>query len=353
MTGKKAAAAAARPATRAYVTFLAGDGDYWKDVVGLAKDLRKVGSAYPLVVAVLPDVPEALRRSLTSQGCIVREIEPVYPLENETQFAKAYYAINYSKLRIWEFVEYERMVYLDADVQVFANIDELFELDKGPFYAVMDCFCDKMWSHSPQYKIGYSQHYPDRQIGYFNTGVFVHEPGMATAKALLDILRDTPPTPSADQDFLNMFFRYRFKPIPNEYHYLVLAMLRRYPENVQLEDVKAVRYHCVAESKPWRYMSKEADMGREGMGIKMLVKKWWDIYNDQADKDKLPPFRDWLAQAKGVVFARKNLPAVATLAASSAAAGVVASAANPAICFGFYAVFVAAMAAVTISLRRI
>ena len=89
---------------RAYVTFLAGDGDYWKGVVGLAKGLRKVGSAYPLVVAVLPDVPESHRRILVSQGCIVREIEPVYPPENQTQFAMAYYVINYSKLRIWEVI---------------------------------------------------------------------------------------------------------------------------------------------------------------------------------------------------------------------------------------------------------
>jgi inositol 3-alpha-galactosyltransferase len=61
-----------------------------------------VGSAYPLVVAVLPDVPESHRRILVAQGCIVREIEPVYPPENQTQFAMAYYVINYSKLRIWE-----------------------------------------------------------------------------------------------------------------------------------------------------------------------------------------------------------------------------------------------------------
>ncbi|PKD78445.1 hypothetical protein CWS33_30245, partial [Escherichia coli] len=39
---------------RAYVTFLAGNGDYVKGVVGLAKGLRKVKSAYPLVVAILP-----------------------------------------------------------------------------------------------------------------------------------------------------------------------------------------------------------------------------------------------------------------------------------------------------------
>jgi inositol 3-alpha-galactosyltransferase len=87
---------------RAYVTFLAGDGDYVKGVVGLAKGLRKVGSVYPLVVALLPDVPESHRQLLISQGCIVREIEPIYPPENQTQFAMAYYVINYSKLRIWE-----------------------------------------------------------------------------------------------------------------------------------------------------------------------------------------------------------------------------------------------------------
>lgn len=87
---------------RAYVTFLAGNGDYVKGVVGLAKGLRKVKTVYPLVVAVLPDVPLEHRRVLAEQGCIVREIEPVYPPENQTQFAMAYYVINYSKLRIWE-----------------------------------------------------------------------------------------------------------------------------------------------------------------------------------------------------------------------------------------------------------
>lgn len=96
---------ATKPVTmpsRAYVTFLAGNADYVKGVVGLAKGLRKTKTAYPLVVAVLPDVPEEHRLILECQGCIVREIEPVYPPDNQTQFAMAYYVINYSKLRIWE-----------------------------------------------------------------------------------------------------------------------------------------------------------------------------------------------------------------------------------------------------------
>ncbi|XP_030444571.2 galactinol synthase 2-like [Syzygium oleosum] len=272
----------------AYVTFLAGNGDYVKGVVGLAKGLRKAKSKYPLVVAILPDVPADHRKILVDQGCIVREIEPVYPPENQTQFAMAYYVINYSKLRIWEFVEYNKMIYLDGDIQVFDNIDHLFDLENGFFYAVMDCFCEKTWSHTPQYEIGYCQQCPDKvqwpnHAGpkpslYFNAGMFVYEPNLDTYHDLLETLKVTPPTPFAEQDFLNMYFKDIYRPIPNVYN-LVLAMLWRHLENVELDKVKVVHY-CAAGSKPWRYTGEEANMDRDD--IKMLVKKWWDIYDDES-----------------------------------------------------------------------
>ncbi|KAL1193084.1 Galactinol synthase 10 [Cardamine amara subsp. amara] len=85
---------------RAYITLLAGNLDYWMGVVGLAKRLRKVKSAYPLVVATLPDIPDEDRQILVAKGCIVCEIEPIYPLENQDGYAMAYYIINYYKLRI-------------------------------------------------------------------------------------------------------------------------------------------------------------------------------------------------------------------------------------------------------------
>ncbi|KAF5746694.1 hypothetical protein HS088_TW06G00866 [Tripterygium wilfordii] len=271
----------------AYVTFLAGDGDYVKGVVGLAKGLRKAKSKYPLVVAILPDVPEEHRKILVDQGCTVREIEPVYPPQNQTQFAMAYYVINYSKLRIWEFVEYSKMIYLDGDIQVFENIDHLFDMQDGYFYAVMDCFCEKTWSHTPQYKIGYCQQCPNKvqwhqQLGpkpplYFNAGMFVYEPSLSVYVDLLETLKVSSPTPFAEQDFLNMYFREIYRPIPPIYN-LVLAMLWRHPDNIQLDKVKVVHY-CAAGSKPWRYTGKEENMERED--IKMVVKKWWDIYKDE------------------------------------------------------------------------
>ncbi|KAH9303384.1 hypothetical protein KI387_014967, partial [Taxus chinensis] len=274
---------------RAYVTFLAGCGDYVKGVVGLAKGLRKVKSLYPLVVAVLPDVPEDHRLELRNQGCIVREIEPINPPENQVQFAMAYYVLNYSKLRIWEFGEYGKMVYMDADIQVFDNIDNLFHMPDGYLYAVMDCFCEKTWSHTPQYNIGYCQQCPDkvcwpaemekqRPALYFNAGMFVFEPSKLTFDSMMETLMSTAPTPFAEQDFLNMYFQKMYKPIPLVYN-LVLAMLWRHSENVDVERVKVAHY-CAAGSKPWKFTGEEPNMQRED--IQKLVKKWWEIYNDES-----------------------------------------------------------------------
>ena len=102
------------------------------------------------------------------------------------------------------------MIYLDGDIQVFDNIDHLFDLPDGYFYAVMDCFCEKTWSHTPQYKIGYCQQAPDqvpwpehelgpRPAPYFNAGMFVFEPALSTYHDLLQTLKVTPPTPFAEQ----------------------------------------------------------------------------------------------------------------------------------------------------------
>lgn len=230
---------------RAYVTFLAGNGDYVKGVVGLAKGLRKVKSAYPLVVAMLPDVPEEHRVILRSQGCVLREIDPVHPPDNQVEFAMAYYVLNYSKLRIWnvsililhknltqdmliveslclfyllQFEDYSKMMYLDADIQVFDNIDNLFDLPDGYFHAVMDCFCEKTWSHSPQYSIGYCQQCPEKVTWpedmespppplYFNAGMFVFEPSLLTYENLLQTLETTPPSPFAEQvSYIILFY---------------------------------------------------------------------------------------------------------------------------------------------------
>ncbi|XP_012857730.1 PREDICTED: galactinol synthase 2-like [Erythranthe guttata] len=264
----------------AYVTFLAGDGDYVKGVIGLAKGLRKVGAAYPLVVAVLPDVPVEHRRLLVDQGCLLRLIHPVFPpaaTGDDCPFVRPYFVVNYCKLRLWEFVEYNKMIYLDADIQVFDNIDHLFDLPNGSFYGVVDCLCEMYGPPCPQ-KIRWPKELGPEPAFYFNGGMFMFEPNLNTYDELLRTLDVTPPTPFAEQDFLNMFFREVSKPLLPIYNMLV-AMMWRHSEMMDLDKVKVVHY-CVGGSKPWRYTGKEENMDRAD--IKMLVERWWDIFNDES-----------------------------------------------------------------------
>ncbi|XP_048420369.1 galactinol synthase 2-like [Pyrus x bretschneideri] len=264
---------------RAYVTMLAGDYDEALiGAVGLVKGLKKVTSQYPLVVAVLPDVSEKDRKLLASHGCIVKEIEPVI---------MASYVTDYSKLRIWELEEYDKMIYLDVFVQVFENIDHMFDYPDSYFYATLDCFCES-WSHSPQHKIGYCQQWPnmdqmDPTLGpkpplYFNADMFVFEPSWVTYRDLVKTLQTSRTTAFAEQDLLNVFFKDKLVALAPHYN-LLLPMLWRHPEAVELDRVKVVNY-CANGSKPWTYTGKEENMERED--VKMLVNKWEEIYSDDS-----------------------------------------------------------------------
>ncbi|KAL6323959.1 hypothetical protein AAG906_006230 [Vitis piasezkii] len=195
------------------------------------------------------------------------EIEPVNPPENQTQFAMAYYVINYSKLRIWEFVEYSKIIYLDGDIQVFGNIDHLFDLGNGHFHAVMDCFCERSWSNSPQYRIGYCQLCPE-EMGpeppfYFNAGMFIFEPNLSVYDHLLSTLVITPASTFAEQDYLNMFFKDTYKPITLTYN-LGLPMLWRHPEHVDIERTKVVCYCAAVRFKAMEVYWAGGEHGEEG-----------------------------------------------------------------------------------------
>ncbi|KAH7446027.1 hypothetical protein KP509_01G033600 [Ceratopteris richardii] len=229
--------------SRAYVSFLAGDGNYVKGVIALAKSLRRVQSAYPFIVAVLEDVPEEHRELLRWNGCHVRPIDKINLSGIEdVNYAQPHYVINYSKLRIWLFEDFEKLIYLDADVAVFDNIDHLFDLPSGRFYAVQDCFCATTWSHTPQYKVKYCQQSPEskpwpRSLGppppaYFNAGMFVFEPGKFIFEQMMYMLLSTPLTPFAEQG-----------------------------------------------SKPWSFRGDEEHMNIEP--LRRLIEKWWNVYEDR------------------------------------------------------------------------
>ncbi|TVU14957.1 hypothetical protein EJB05_38454, partial [Eragrostis curvula] len=227
-----------------------------------------------------------------------------------------------------------------ARVWDFGNIDELFDLEKGSFYAVKDCFCEKTWSHTPQYKIGYRVSWPERELGpppplYFNAGMFVHEPSLGTAKDdLLDALVVTPSRTSSTSSSATSTSPSRTftGKEPNMEREDIKTLVQKWsdiyddasldyqqatddddahqPLRQALSEAGSVKYvifiqdekslglwSCSCLNKLKRFTGKEPNMDRDD--IKTLVQKWWDIYDDASldypladdDDDACQPLR--------------------------------------------------------------
>ncbi|KAL1193085.1 Galactinol synthase 6 [Cardamine amara subsp. amara] len=163
------------------------------------------------------------------------------------------------------------MIYLDGDIQVYSNIDHLFDTPSGFLYAVKDYFCQGSWFKTLQYKIGYCQQCPTKVMWpveshgpppplYFNAGMLVFEPHLDTYEDLIQTVQVTTSTSFVEHDFLNMYFRDVYKPIPPTYN-LVSAMLWLHSECIDLDQINVVHY-CAKGSKPWRFTGVEEIMNR-------------------------------------------------------------------------------------------
>lgn len=70
-------------------------------------------------------------------------------------------------------------------------------------------------------------------------------------------------------------------------------------------------------SKPWRYTGKEEHMDRKD--VKMLVEKWWEVYNDKSLDYKGPALVSPTNQSNGTLSTIHDKRLVRCVHAPSAA----------------------------------
>lgn len=142
----------------------------------VAHGLCESGWSHEKAILVTPAVSAEARGRLARAWDRVLEVPPITV---DTAHRKG---TNYTKLRLWDLAEYDRIVYLDADVVVLGPLEEL--LDR-PRYAA----APTMWP-------------PDR----FNAGVLVLEPDPGTFEDMSAKIGVLPSTTGGDQGFLNEYF---------------------------------------------------------------------------------------------------------------------------------------------------
>lgn len=115
---------------KTYMTLLCSD-DYTNGVVYLKHNLDRVGAKYPLRCIVDETISKEALEVLEKNGIeyIQKPIIPIPEIIKERNKKKGVGIWNtiFQKLWIFDMTEYSKIVYLDCDIMVLQNVDELFD----------------------------------------------------------------------------------------------------------------------------------------------------------------------------------------------------------------------------------
>jgi len=110
---------------KAFVSILTTDS-YLPGILVLNDSLKSVGSKFPLDVLLTPNISSHVLDAL-NKNSIIHHVLPS-EIHNPTNVSTDHrWFPTYSKLAIFNQTQYQKIVYLDADMLVLRNIDELFE----------------------------------------------------------------------------------------------------------------------------------------------------------------------------------------------------------------------------------
>lgn len=164
-----------------------------------------------------------------------------------------------TKLNLWRQIQYEKVVFLDADTVVLQNIDGLFALDVE-FAAAPD--------------IGW----PD----IFNSGVFFTKPNIGTYAALKRLADAGVSFDGGDQGLLNSFFpsfhrlSFTYNVTPSS-GYQYLPAFRHFESQLKVA-------HFIGAQKPWALGS--AAVSTFHGPYAQLLARWWAVYDKYYPNDQ-------------------------------------------------------------------
>lgn len=109
-----------------FISILTTD-DYLEGILVLNYSLAKTNSRYPFLLLITPNLSKEVIESLAKHriNCItLKNIDNPTKIINQKIYR---WHFTYSKLSIFGLNQFDKLVYLDADMLILNNIDELFE----------------------------------------------------------------------------------------------------------------------------------------------------------------------------------------------------------------------------------
>ena len=229
-----------------YVTLLTNDS-YVYGVALLVESMQRIGTRYPLHVLIIDEVHAATIEILEQLGVTYEYVDVIPTPENIYAHNLAFEANTaatwrncWTKFHVFNQIQFDKIVFLDADILVLKNLDHLFECPH-----MTSCLDGEYFNIWPGWD-------------HFNSGCMVIEPSTELFNDILNFANnlkeeELPVYIIADQEVLN--FYYKDWPAQKELHldkyYDIFAPY--IPENaIQDIDTNCYFIHYVGR-KPWTF----------------------------------------------------------------------------------------------------
>lgn len=243
----------------AYATILHSAHVYVCGAIAAAQSIRMVGSTRDLVILVDETISTYHRTGLEAAGWKVRIIQRI---RNPKAEPEAYNEWNYSKFRLWQLTDYDKIIFIDADLLILRNIDFLFAM--------------------PEISA------TGNNGSLFNSGVMVVEPSNCTFQLLMDHINEIESYNGGDQGYLNEIYTWWHR-IPRHMNFLKHFWIGDEEEKKEMKtrlfgsDPPVLYVLHYLGLKPWLCFRDydcnwNVDIFRE-FASDVAHKRWWKVHD--------------------------------------------------------------------------
>ncbi|KAJ3673691.1 hypothetical protein LUZ60_005683 [Juncus effusus] len=254
------------PQTEAYVTVLHSSDAYVCGAIALAYSIRKVGSTRDLILLHDEFISPAQLHALQAAGWSLRKIERIH---NPNPRPDGLFEYNYSKFRIFQLTDYDKLVFIDSDIVVLRNLDILFSFP------------------SISARVDHDE--------LFNSGIMVVEPSNCTFKNIMLNINSVESYNGGDQGFLNEIFVWWHR-LPRRTNFFKVTWENTMKEKLMLDtmfvadpaQLYTIHYFGL---KPWMCY-RDYDCNWDLDNVREYANdeahwRWWRIY-DEIDESLKP-----------------------------------------------------------------
>jgi lipopolysaccharide biosynthesis glycosyltransferase len=260
-----------------FVTFL-GTDSFLPGVLALNTSLKNYNKTYGMVVLVTDLITPTSILALES-NCIkhkyVDRIKNPNKLENDERNFKHMY----TKLRIFELDEFDKIVYLDADMLVCRNIEEIFD---APHMSAVAA-----GALAPGYT-----HWKE-----LNAGFLVVVPDKSLAAKMYALVESTSSYDGSDQGFLQSFYNnwandkalqldHKYNLPVSNIEVLVDLNYFKFSYKKGVLDTNIAILHYWGFDKPWHHDGRRLNI-RSPCANDHAYMLWWDVYKPEYRKFRL------------------------------------------------------------------